>query len=308
MMRDADTAMYQAKRAGKARHEVFDEKMHIAAKEALRLETDLRKAIENNQISLEYQPIFSLATGKLLGIEALTRWIHPEIGKVSPAKFITLAEEIGFIDPLGEYILRRACLEIGPIFEVSTVNDLTLSVNLSCKQFGQPAMVKKFKSILDETRFSARNLKFEITESIFFEYQEQAIDTLVQIKDLGIEIDIDDFGTGYSNLSYLTRLPISTLKIDRSFVSPINSEGNNTEIVKTLLALAENLGLKTVAEGIETEAQLDVLQKLGCDGGQGFLFARPMNFKDLAVFLADHEARDVLKIPFDDVPVMATLQ
>jgi diguanylate cyclase (GGDEF)-like protein/PAS domain S-box-containing protein len=308
MMRDADTAMYQAKRAGKARHEVFDEKMHLAAKEALRLETDLRKAIENKEISLVYQPIFSLTTGKLLGIEALTRWIHPEIGKVSPAKFITLAEEIGFIDQLGEHILERACLEIGPIFESYSIDDLTLSVNLSCKQFGQPAMVKKFKNILDETRFSAKNLKFEITEAIFFEYQEQAIETLVQIKDLGIEIDIDDFGTGYSNLSYLTRLPISTLKIDRSFVSPINSEGSNTEIVKTLLALAENLGLKTVAEGIETESQLDVLQKLGCDGGQGFLFARPMNFKDLAIFLADHEAKDVLKIPFDDVPVLATLQ
>ena len=308
MMRDADTAMYQAKRAGKARHEVFDEKMHLAAKETLKLETDLRKAIENDEIFLVYQPIFSLTTGQLQGIEALTRWSHPELGKIPPAKFIPLAEEIGFIDPLGEYILQRACLEIGPIFDaLSTENSLTLSVNLSCKQFGQSALVKRFKNILDETSFPAKKLKFEITESIFFEYQEKAIEMLHQIRDLGIEIDIDDFGTGYSNLGYLIKLPISTLKIDRSFVSPINKDGANTEIVKTVLALARNLGLKTVAEGIETDSQLNALKQLGCDGGQGFLLARPMNFAELRDFLFDHERTDILQIPFEDLPILATL-
>ncbi len=309
MMRDADTAMYQAKRAGKARHEVFDEKMHLAAKETLRLETDLRRAIENNEIFIVYQPIFSLTTGQIQGIEALTRWIHPEIGKVPPAKFIALAEEIGFIGPLGEYILRTACLEIGPIFEaLPTGNGITLSVNLSCKQFGQPALVNRFKSILDETLFSPRRLKLEITESIFFEYQENAIEMLNQIRDLGIEIDIDDFGTGYSNLSYLIRLPISTLKIDRSFVSPIDEDGANTEIVQTVLALAKNLGLKTVAEGIESEAQMDALKKLGCDGGQGFLLAKPMNSAEIRDFLTGYEDTDILQIPFDDLPIHATLQ
>ncbi len=309
MMRDADTAMYQAKRAGKARHEVFDEKMHLAAKEILRLETDLRRAIENNEIFIVYQPIFSLTTGQIQGIEALTRWVHPEIGKIPPSKFIALAEEIGFIGPLGEYILRRACLEIGPIFDaLPAENDLTLSVNLSCKQFGQPALVNKFKSILDETDFPARKLKLEITESIFFEYQEKAIEMLHEIRELGIEIDIDDFGTGYSNLSYLIRLPISTLKIDRSFVSPIDKDGGNTEIVQTVLALARNLGLKTVAEGIETEAQMKALKKLGCDGGQGFLLAKPMMFNELRDFLSDHESVDILQLPFEDVPIHATLQ
>ncbi len=309
MMRDADTAMYQAKRAGKARHEVFDEKMHLAAKETLQLETDLRKAIENNQISLVYQPIFSLATGQIQGIEALTRWIHPKLGKVPPVKFIALAEEIGFIDPLGEYILRTACSEIGPVFDaLSTDIGLTLNVNLSCKQFGQPALVKRFKNILEETNFSAKKLKFEITESIFFEYQEKAIEMLHEIRDMGIEIDIDDFGTGYSNLSYLIRLPISTLKIDRSFVSPIDKDGANTEIVKTVLALAQNLGLQTVAEGIETESQMNALKKLGCEGGQGFLLAKPMACTELSAFLFDRESTEILQIPFDDVPILATLQ
>ncbi len=309
MMRDADTAMYQAKRAGKARHEVFDEKMHLAAKETLQLETDLRRAIENNEIFLVYQPIFSLTTGQMQGIEALTRWVHPLIGKIPPSRFISLAEEIGFIDPLGEYILRRACREIGPIFNgLASEKALTLSVNLSCKQFAQPDLVKRFKTILSETEFSAKRLKLEITESIFFEYQEKAIEMLNQIRDLGIEIDIDDFGTGYSNLSYLIRLPISTLKIDRSFVSPITTKGENTEIVQTVLALARNLGLKTVAEGIETEAQMEALKTLGCDGGQGYLLAKPMLFGELRDYLSGKDDSGSLQFPFDDVPIHATLQ
>jgi diguanylate cyclase (GGDEF)-like protein/PAS domain S-box-containing protein len=309
MMRDADTAMYQAKRAGKARHEVFDEKMHLAAKETLQLETDLRRAIDNNEIFLVYQPIFSLTTGQMQGIEALTRWVHPLVGKIPPSRFISLAEEIGFIDPLGEYILRRACSEIGPIFNgLPSEKAMTLSVNLSCKQFAQTALVKRFKTILSETEFSAKRLKLEITESIFFEYQEKAIEMLNQIRDLGIEIDIDDFGTGYSNLSYLIRLPISTLKIDRSFVSPITTNGENTEIVQTVLALARNLGLKTVAEGIETEAQMEALKNLGCDGGQGYLLAKPMLFGELRDYLSGKDENAILQFPFDDVPIHATLQ
>lgn len=307
MMRDADTAMYQAKRAGKARHEVFDETMHLAAKETLQLETDLRRAIENKEIFLVYQPIFSLSTGQMQGIEALTRWEHPEKGSIPPEKFIALAEEIGFIEPLGEYILRRSCIEVGPLLE-ALPDGITLSVNLSCKQFGQPDLVKKFKNILDETSFQARKLKLEITESVFFEYQEKAIEMLHEIRELGIEIDIDDFGTGYSNLSYLIRLPISTLKIDRSFVSPIDADGGNTEIVQTVLTLARNLGLKTVAEGIETAAQMNALKKLGCDGGQGFLLAKPMMFNEIRDFLSDQVKVDILQLPFDDVPIHATLQ
>ena len=309
MMRDADTAMYQAKRAGKARHEVFDEKMHLAARETLQIETDLRRAIDNGELFVMYQPIFSLATRKIQGVEALTRWLHPKLGKISPSRFIGIAEEIGVIDALGEYILERTCREAGSILRAfSSEEPLTLSVNLSCRQFGQPNLVDNVERILKETQFPARQLRLEITESIFFEYQAKAIDMLKQIRDLGIEIDIDDFGTGYSNLGYLIRLPISTLKIDRSFVGPIDSKGNNTEIVKTVLGLARNLGLKTVAEGIETEHQLRTLQELGCEGGQGFLFARPMLIEDLAIYLNEISGSEGLHVPFNEVPVHATVQ
>lgn len=309
MMRDADTAMYQAKKAGKARHEVFDEKMHLAAKETLQLETDLRRAIDNGEVYAMYQPMFSLSTGEIQGIEALTRWMHPKLGKISPSRFIPIAEEIGIIDSLGEYILERTCREVGPILEaLSRDRDVTLSVNLSCRQFGQPSLVQNVTRILDTTRFPANRLKLEITESIFFEYQAKAVEMLNQIRELGIEIDIDDFGTGYSNLGYLIKLPISTLKIDRSFVDPIDSEGRNTEIVKTVLALARNLGLKTVAEGIETEHQLRALKELGCDGGQGFLFAQPMEIDDLRQYLSENTGTELVELPFDGVPVVATLQ
>lgn len=309
MMRDADTAMYQAKRAGKARHEVFNEKMHLAAKETLQIETDLRRAIENGEIYAMYQPIFSLSTDRITGVEALTRWLHPTLGEVSPSRFIGVAEEIGLIDKLGEYIFERTCREVGPIFnDHLTENELTLSINLSCRQFGQPTLVQNVKRILEETDFPANRLKLEITESIFFEYQAKAIEMLNQIRELGIEIDIDDFGTGYSNLAYLIRLPISTLKIDRSFVSPIDGDGNNTEIVKTVLALARNLGLKTVAEGIETRHQLDALKNLGCDGGQGFLWAAPMEADKLREYLAGYEGNRILNTQFDNLPVVATLQ
>lgn len=308
MMRDADTAMYQAKRAGKARHEVFDEQMHHAARETLRLETDLRRAIDNGEIYPMYQPMFSLSTGEIQGLEALTRWMHPKLGNIAPSRFIGIAEEIGMIDTLGDYILERTCREIGPIVHAMPDHHISLSVNLSCRQFGQPKLVENIMSTLERTRFPADRLKLEITESIFFEYQAKAIEMLNQIREMGIKIDIDDFGTGYSNLGYLIKLPISTLKIDRSFVDPIDSEGRNTEIVKTVLALARNLGLRTVAEGIETEHQLRALKDLGCDGGQGFLFAKPMELDDLRQYLADNTGTKLAELPFDGVPVVATLQ
>jgi diguanylate cyclase (GGDEF)-like protein/PAS domain S-box-containing protein len=309
MMRDADTAMYQAKRAGKARHEIFDEKMHLAAKETLRIETDLRRAIDNGEIFMMYQPMFSLSTHRIQGIEALTRWQHPTLGSIAPSKFIGIAEEIGLIDTLGQYILEQTCSEAGPLLN-GFISDhpLTLSVNLSCRQFGQKNLVGNVKRVLEETGFAAEQLKLEITESIFFEYQAKAIEMLHEIRALGVEIDIDDFGTGYSNLGYLIRLPISTLKIDRSFVEPIDAGGNNTEIVRTVLALARNLGLKTVAEGIETEHQLKALRDLGCDGGQGYYFARPMRLAELDKYLNELKNSEGYYVPYDDVPVLATLQ
>ena len=283
VMRDADTAMYQAKRSG-SHHVVFDENMHTMAKETLTLETDLRKAIERYEFDVEYQPIFSLSTGEVESVEALARWTHPDLGDIPPSKFIPLAEETGLIDPLGELVLDKACTEVGEIYRQLEGKSPKLSVNLSCRQFAQPFLVRQVENILERTRFSPARLKLEITETVFFEYQERAIGMLDELRALGIDIDIDDFGTGYSNLSYLVRLPISTLKIDRMFVSPIDETGSNTEIVRTITAMAKNLKLKVIAEGIETSSQLEALKNVGCESGQGYLLAKPMTAAELSDF------------------------
>ncbi|MEP6945177.1 MAG: EAL domain-containing protein [Acidobacteriota bacterium] len=309
MMRDADTAMYQAKRAGKARHEVFNEEMLNAAREILRLETDLRKAIERDEIDIYYQPIVDLETQRIVGLESLARWTHAEMGSIPPNKFIPIAEEIGMIDKLSERVLRRACRDIGSLRGTIASGELpTLSVNLSCRQFAQTTLVRNIERILEETQFSPHHLKFEITESVFVEHQARAVEMLKQLRDSGVDIHIDDFGTGYSNLSYLMKLPISTLKIDRSFVAMINRDGGNDEIVRAIVSLARTLGLKVIAEGIETQGQLGKLKELGCNGGQGYLFAPPMNFADLEGYL---HANDYLVLParrFADLSTLSTVQ
>jgi len=297
VMRDADTAMYQAKRAGKACHEVFDEEMHSAAKEILRLETDLRRAVERDEIQVYYQPIYNLKSNQIECFESLARWEHSELGWVPPSKFIPLAEEIGLIDRMCEQVLRRGCREIGSLAPRTDRRRFDISVNLSCRQFSQNSLVTNILGILDETRFAPANLKLEITESVFFEHQNRAIIMLNQLRESGIEINIDDFGTGYSNLGYLKALPITALKIDRSFVSMITASGANDEIVRAIVTLARNLGLSVVAEGIETWPQLELLRQLECEGGQGFLFAEPMSFDTLQVFLAADEQVSSYTLP-----------
>ena len=309
MIRDADTAMYQAKRAGKARHAVFDEEMHKAAREILQLETDLRRAVERNELTVHYQPIYDLATGTIEGLESLARWHHPVLGPVSPSKFIPLAEEIGLIDVLCEQVLRQACNEVGSLHDRrSKERQLSMSVNLSCRQFAQSTLVQSICGILDETAFSPEHLKLEITESVFFEHADRAVAMLNKLRALGIDINIDDFGTGYSNLSYLMRLPISTLKIDRSFISMVDDDGSNDEIVRAIVNLARNLDLKVIAEGIETETQLSKLKDLNCEGGQGYFFAAPMNFTDLQEFLRRKPNFTNAAGRFDDVPTISTVQ
>jgi len=311
MMRDADTAMYQAKRGGRACHEVFSDNMHEAVKATLQLETDLRKAVEREELCVYYQPIYSLETGKMQGFEALARWQHSTLGMVTPDKFIALAEEIGLIDALGEQILRKACRQ-GKILRenFSSESGFMLSVNLSCKQFAQMNLVETISRILLETGFPPDELKLEITESVFFEHREKAVEMLHHLRELGIEINIDDFGTGYSNLSYLMQLPISTLKIDRSFISPIDSEGRNTEIVQTILTLAKSLGIKVIAEGVENEAQLDQLKHLKCEGAQGFYFAKPMSFEHANEFVTGGTNPEIVvsNEGFEDVSVLMTIQ
>lgn len=311
MMRDADTAMYQAKRAGKACHEVFSEEMHEDVKTTLQLETDLRRAIEREELSVFYQPIYSLKSNKIQGFEALARWHHPTFGLITPDRFISLAEEIGLIDALGEQILRKACQQ-GQFLRKNFPEDapFMLSVNLSCKQFAQMNLVETIHRILKDTGFPPNELKLEITESVFFEHREKAVAMLHRLRELGIEINIDDFGTGYSNLSYLMQLPISTLKIDRSFISPMDEEGRNLEIVQTILMLAASLGIKVIAEGVETAAQMEQLKSLKCEGAQGFFFAKPMSFDDATDYLSGGNAAATVLTngEFRDISILTTLQ
>ncbi len=307
MMRDADTAMYQAKNAGKARHEVFTPGMHKLAKETLQFETDLRRAVEEKEIRVFYQPIYSIADNTIEGFEALARWNHETLGDVSPSKFIPVAEQIGLIDTLGEHILRKACLQMRSIQESSSdAKSFYLNVNLSCKQFANPELVESIKRVLEETGFSPVKLKLEITESVFFEHKNHAVKMLKDLKELGIEINIDDFGTGYSNLSYLTQLPISTLKIDRSFISSSQNEDQNKEIVQTIITLARSFGIKVIAEGVETKEQLQQLKTLDCEGAQGYFFSKPLCFAEIKEFVEN--TNDNVSIPFEKIPTVEVIQ
>ncbi|MDX6384451.1 MAG: hypothetical protein QOK48_2024 [Blastocatellia bacterium] len=277
MLRDADTAMYRAKAQGKACYEVFDKGMHTHAVYLLQMENDLRRAIDREELRVYYQPIVSLDNGQLAGFEALIRWQHPERGFINPADFIPLAEDTGLIVPLGLWILKRACQQLCKWQWQSPANrSLFMSVNLSGKQVAVPTLVSDIAEILEETHVDAKYLKLEITESAVMENADMAARLLKRLKALGVQLSIDDFGTGYSSLSYLHRFPVNTLKIDRSFVGRIGEAAENIEIVRTVISLAENMGMEVVAEGIETLSQLTQLRKLKCQFGQGYLFSRPV--------------------------------
>ncbi|REJ79071.1 MAG: EAL domain-containing protein [Acidobacteria bacterium] len=303
MMRDADTAMYHAKKAGKGRHEIFDPSMHRVAIETFQLETDLRKAIDNREFFVFYQPIYSLETDETIGFEALARWNHPEKGFIPPNDFIPVAEELGLIHDLGEQILTKACTDMR---ELLSERPLILSVNISCKQFGNPDFVEGVRRVLLETGFPPSLLKFEITESVFLEHREDAIAMLSELRNFGVEIDIDDFGTGYSNLNYLTQLPISTLKIDRSFIESMETKGRNLEIVQTIIALASGLGIKVIAEGVENREQLHRLKALRCSGAQGFFFAKPMDLEDVKAFIKEPGKIPLSKL--QEIPYVPSIQ
>jgi diguanylate cyclase (GGDEF)-like protein/PAS domain S-box-containing protein len=288
-LRDADTAMYQAKSLGKARYVIFDKGMHARAVNLLQLETDLRRAIDREEFFIEYQPIVELQTGRLTGFEALVRWHHPERGSVLPERFIAVAEETGFIVPIGQWVLLQACLQIQRWNEKhSPIPPLSISVNLSGRQFGHKNLLEQITQILDVTGLDPRLLKLEITESVVMESVESAAGTLEKLRSLGVELSIDDFGTGYSSLSYLHRLPIDTLKIDRSFVSRMVENNENKEIVRTIIMLAKTLAMRVIAEGVETREQAEMLRDLGCQCVQGFLVSRPLDAEaiDLSILSA----------------------
>jgi diguanylate cyclase (GGDEF)-like protein len=276
LLRDADIAMYQAKASGRP-YVVFDSRMHARAVSLLEVETDLRYALERNEMEAYYQPIINLKSMRLIGFEALMRWNHPTRGLVSPGEFIPVSEDTGLIIPLTLWMLNESCQQLATWQErYPASREMMMSVNLSGKHFSQDDLVATVKSVLKETGITPRHLKLELTESAVMDNAESVISILHQLKGVGVRLSIDDFGTGYSSLSYLHRFPIDALKIDRSFVSRMESGTENGEIVRTVVALAKALGLTVIAEGIESIHQLHQLRILGSEYGQGFLFSRPV--------------------------------
>ncbi|MEP7148606.1 MAG: PAS domain S-box protein [Acidobacteriota bacterium] len=288
-LRDADTAMYRAKEAGKARCEVFDREMHAENMNLLQVETDLRRALSRNELEVFYQPIVNLENDQCSEFEALIRWNHPIQGYIAPKDFISVAEESGLIIPIGLWILEDACKQTRH-WQKKLVGhkNLSVSVNLSARQLMHPALRGQLDEILRTSGLDPRFLKLEVTESTVIERSETALDVLSGIKALGISLSMDDFGTGYSSLSYLHQFPFERLKIDRSFVDKMDHDPKSEAIVRTILLLGKNLNMEVVAEGIESSRQLDLLRHLGCSLGQGFLFSRPCDAIRAEKYLSDH--------------------
>ncbi|MEM9806562.1 MAG: EAL domain-containing protein [Cyanobacteria bacterium P01_D01_bin.56] len=277
LIRDADIAMYQAKKQTNNSYKFFNAKMYTQACKRLTLETDLRKAIEHAEFSVSYQPIVDLRNRKLIGFEALVRWQHPLRGSVSPSDFIPIAEETGLITAIDHWVFRQACQQIAYWKAQFPCSDtLKVSINFSAQDLRKSSLLKDIDAILKQTNLQGNVITVEITESMLIDDIEQTIDLLVRLAAKQIQISIDDFGTGYSSLNYLHRLPVHSLKIDRSFVSQMQAQNSNYQVVSTILALSKQLGLTAVAEGIETVGQLEALQGLGCEFGQGHLFAPPL--------------------------------
>ncbi len=280
LLRDADTAMYRAKSKQRGSYEVFDTSMHFQVMSQLQLEHDLRHAIEHQELTLHYQPMVSLSSNQILGFEALVRWQHPDRGLILPNDFIPMAEDTGLIIPLDLWVLREACQQLSQWQScLPSHRALFMSVNFSGQQFSQSHLMTQIDQILSEVNLDPHHLRIELTESVLIERTKIAAEILSQLAARHIQIALDDFGTGYSSLSYLHRFPIHTLKIDRSFISPLGSDSENSEIVKAIVNLGLTLGLEIVAEGIETPEQLQFLAEHHCQVGQGYYFSRPLDAK-----------------------------
>jgi diguanylate cyclase (GGDEF)-like protein/PAS domain S-box-containing protein len=287
LLRNADVAMYRAKGNGANRYEVFDRAMHAQAMARLQLETDLRRALTRGEFRLRYQPIVSLRTGRITGVEALLRWEHPDRGLILPGDFIPVAEETGLILPLGAWVLGEACRQLAEWRREFQHARIALSVNLSAKQFGQADLVERIRDALRESGLDPRHLKLEITESAIIDNPSGAGAMLAQLKEQGIQVQMDDFGTGYSSLSSLHSLPLDGLKVDRSFVSRILENHATRQMVRTIALLARGLDLAVVAEGVETVEQLEEVRAMGCDYAQGYLIAPPLEPGGMRALLAE---------------------
>ena len=281
MLRDADTAMHRAKSSGRDKAEMFSVAMHLETVNHFRMEVDLRRALRREEFRVRYQPLIDLKEGRLMGFEALVRWQHPERGFVSPMDFIPLAEEVGLIAPIDRWVLGQASRQSREWqLHHGHQAGLTICVNVSSKQFSRDDTVQEVARVLEETQLDPSCLKLEITESAIMDSPERASEILEDLRRMGVRLALDDFGTGYSSLSHLHRFPFDTLKIDRSFVSRMGIDGQNPEIVRTIIALAGSLEMDVVAEGIETALQLEILRDMGCEFGQGWYFAKPLTDED----------------------------
>ena len=275
LLRNADTAMYQAKDLGRNNFQFYTSEMNKRVQHRLTMEHALRVALEKNEFECYYQPCLDLQTGKVLGVEALLRWHHPVLGEISPVEFIPLAEELGLIIPIGNMVLKAACLQQKAWLKQGI--KLRIAVNVSGRQLKQDDFVATVKKIIKETAIEPKYLEIELTESVLLDNIEKTQDTLKKLHEMGANIVIDDFGTGYSSLSYLSRLPVNKLKIDKSFVINLVDNENNKAIALTIIGLAKNLKIKVLAEGVETIEQADFLREHGCDEVQGFYYGKPVN-------------------------------
>ncbi len=288
LMKNADAAMYHAKSRGKNNFKYYSMSLNASASERLVLENKLRRALERNELVLYYQPKINVLSGKIFGTEALVRWNHPEMGMVSPADFIPMAEETGLINPIGEWVLRTACHQ-NKIWQASGFGKLPVAVNLSSKQFKHQNLIEQVAAALKDSGLAPRFLELEITESVIMENTEMTISTLRRLKDMGVKLSLDDFGMGYSSLSTLINFPLDFIKIDRFFLKDLSRNAGNKAIVEAIIAMARSMGLSVIAEGVESEEQLLFLYERGCHLIQGFLFSRPVPPDEMLTLLSNEK-------------------
>jgi EAL domain-containing protein (putative c-di-GMP-specific phosphodiesterase class I) len=292
LMKHADVAMYQAKESGRSGFAFYSAERNANSFERLALESSLRRALKRNELLLHYQPKMDFQTGRISGMEVLLRWNHPELGMVSPAEFIPVAEETGLIVPIGKWVLRQACLQT-KLWQEQGLADLTVAVNLSPRQFGDANLLTDIVTILHETGMDGRRLELEITESAIMQNAEAGAKLMRALKAQGIRIAVDDFGTGYSSLSTLKVFPVDTLKIDRSFIRDLSTNAEDRGLTAAIIQMAKTLKLQLVAEGVETSAQMEFLKDLGCDELQGYLFSRPLSQAAFEQFVSGHQTESV---------------
>lgn len=298
LLKQSDAAMYHAKKQGRNTFHFYAADMDAAVFEHMRIENNLRYALEKNELRLYYQPQIDLSSHKMIGAEVLLRWQHPEMGLISPANFIPIAEETGLINMIGEFVLRNACIQAKK-WQDQGLQPIKIAVNLSARQMSK-SLPETVTKILKETGLDAQYLELELTENILLENVEKTILILQDINNLGVHVSIDDFGTGYSSLSYLQRLPINTLKIDRSFLSDVKDKNDHAPIITTIIGMAKNLKLNVIAEGLETVQQLDFLKLHKCDQAQGFYFSRPCNEENFTQLLMAPEKLTSLALKNSD--------